>query len=323
MILALGPGLKYYNVEKKTQEEKKPVRTLLGFQVEKEDDNEEDSKGEVLHDGSRLLSFKMMPNGQKLEKVTIVGQAPDGPLSVTIPIKTEDYLTGGKFVHQMAARRRIQDLEENSELNSTQEEEITNLGLKYGLATKFTSFIGVDKKTRKSPFEGALIKHQIRQEVPFGLCQQQRPLMRMRQQPISGFSFASSPIPGSCFQRGASRAFASKCSDSPPTGSLFGASRSRNSGSFGSTPVAFGASSTNSGLFGSITNTFGSIGVTNGSSNNAFGSRSNSGFASQAEVKSVLGPFGAGQSSKLNNIPVSYTPPGSGFSAVGACSTLR
>merc|ERR1711963_905432 len=131
--------------EKKTKEEKKPVRTLLGFQVEKDDDKE-DPKGEVLHDGSRLLSFKMMPNGQKLEKVTIVGQAPDGPLSVTIPIKTEDYLTGGKFVHQMAARRRIQDLEENSELNSTQEEEITNLGLKYGPATKFTSFIGVDKK---------------------------------------------------------------------------------------------------------------------------------------------------------------------------------
>merc|ERR1711879_959309 len=47
-------------------------------------------------------------------------------------------------------------------------EEIKTLALKYGIASKYTSFVGVDKKTRKSVLEPAMSSRQIQQEVPRG-----------------------------------------------------------------------------------------------------------------------------------------------------------
>jgi len=124
-----------------------------------------------------MVSFKIFDHDETLENVTITAQAPDGPLSVSIPIGNESLLTSGKLVHQMAARRQIQDLEEENPEYVSEEikEQISDLALKYGIASKYTSFVGVDKKTRKSVLEPAMRSRQIQQEVPqaFGFLSQQ------------------------------------------------------------------------------------------------------------------------------------------------------
>ena len=123
----------------------------------------------VLFDGTRMLSFKNFDLEKNLQNVTITAQAPDGPLSLKVPIGKECYLTSGTLVHKMAARQAIQDLEENSGYVTNEiKEKITELALKHGIASKYTSFVGVDKKTRKSIFEQSMTCRQIQQETPYG-----------------------------------------------------------------------------------------------------------------------------------------------------------
>ena len=148
---------------------KTKVRTLLGWKPEKEEENlaKDDGTGEVLFDGSRFLSFKIFDKAETLERVTIVGQTPDGPLRLTLPISENDHLEAGNFVHQMAARQMIQDLE-TKEISKKVEKKITELGLKYGLQTRYTSFVGVDKETKKTVETTMMVTRQIDQNVPFG-----------------------------------------------------------------------------------------------------------------------------------------------------------
>merc|ERR1711963_1205678 len=167
-------------IDKKLQakeSEKKPkeqVRTLLGFNKPTSEDDQivsDENQSEVLFDGARMLNFKLFAKDETLEKVVIVAQAPDGPLSVTIPITEKDRLEGGNFVHKMAGRRRIQEIEDSLpfdeyELPEPAKKEITGLGRKFGLATKYTSFIGVDKQSKKSLFEGAMQSRHIEHEIP-------------------------------------------------------------------------------------------------------------------------------------------------------------
>ena len=119
-------------------------RTLLGFNKPDAKVTKATSSPGVLFDGSRMLSFKIFDNDETLENVTIRAQAPDGPLSVSIPIDNECLLTSGKLVHQMAARRQIQNLEEDyvpeeyyyyEHISEDVKEQISNLALKYGIAS--------------------------------------------------------------------------------------------------------------------------------------------------------------------------------------------
>merc|ERR1712110_1397688 len=162
-----------WNKIKEEQPELAPnkERTLLGFnKPDPKVTKEMSTCPGVLFDGSRMLAFKIFENDETLENVTITAQAPDGPLSVSISIGDECFLTSGKLVHQMAARRQIQELEDgNSEyIPEDVKEQISDLALKYCIASKHTSFIGVDKKTRKSVLEPAMSTRQIQQEVPCG-----------------------------------------------------------------------------------------------------------------------------------------------------------
>ena len=162
-----------------------PKRTLLGYnQPPKKDLNIVESGPSVLFDGSRMLMFKIFEKSDvKLGSVTVRAQAPDGPLGVEIKIDSDCYLESGTFLHQMAARRKIQDLMEessnefsnfgwsSSKRDANIDETIKNLALKYGIASQYTSFVGVDKNTRKSVFEPAMTTRQIRQEIPLtSLC---------------------------------------------------------------------------------------------------------------------------------------------------------
>ena len=82
----------------------KKERTLLGFNKPDTDITaKKTSSPGVLFDGSRMLAFKIFDKDETLVNVTITAEAPDGPLTVSIPIDHNCYLTSGKLVHQMAA----------------------------------------------------------------------------------------------------------------------------------------------------------------------------------------------------------------------------
>merc|ERR1711860_445401 len=137
----------------------------------------------VLFDGSRMLHFKTFEKDFKLSKVTVTAQAPDGPLSIEVPIDDTYHLQAGKFLHQMATRRKIQDIEDDGLIHESKDE-VKTLALKYGIASKFTSFIGVDKSTRKPLLEPAMQTRHVSQEVPRGFG--------------GGFAFGSAPRMAMC-----------------------------------------------------------------------------------------------------------------------------
>ncbi len=92
-------------------------------------------------------------------------------------IKEECILEDGCFVHQLSARKQIQEMEEDSSneydyysgsRENNHKDAITKLALTYGLGSKYTSFVGVDKATRKDWFEPAMSTRHVKQEVPFG-----------------------------------------------------------------------------------------------------------------------------------------------------------
>ena len=89
----------------------------------------------------------------------------------------------GQLIHKMAARRRIQEISESesesvslldkmdfsptsSRTSPPSKKEITDLGLTFGLATKYTSFIGVDKDSKTPLYEGEMVSRYIKHEIP-------------------------------------------------------------------------------------------------------------------------------------------------------------
>jgi len=70
-------------------------------------------------------------------------------LVLEVPIGQKESCIEGESVHKLFARKKIQEIEELSSGDYNMEEGktfITDLGLKYQIATKYTSFIGVDEK---------------------------------------------------------------------------------------------------------------------------------------------------------------------------------
>merc|ERR1719461_96555 len=227
------------NAKESEKKPKEQVRTLLGYNTSTSEDDQtvpDGNQSEVLYDGARMLNFRLFAKYETLEKVVIVAQAPDGPLSVTIPITEKDHLEGGCFVHQMAARRRIQKIEDSLpfdeyELPEHAKKEITGLGRKFGLATKYTSFIGVDKQSKKSLFEGAMQSRHIEHEIPhmmFGgggpmamACMMAPPMMAppmmappmMAPPMMADLMIAAPPPPPMCNSMGPMRRSLKKCTE--------------------------------------------------------------------------------------------------------------
>ena len=113
-----------------------------------------------------IIAFcRIFEDKKNLKSVTVTARGPNGPIKMEIPVNEKCVLEDGKYLHQLAARRRIQDLEE--EFSSDREEEIKRLSLKHGIISKYTSFIGVDKKTLFGN-EGRMTTCQIPQKLPSG-----------------------------------------------------------------------------------------------------------------------------------------------------------
>ena len=164
-------------------------RTLLGFMKPKEEmkrvlrlDGQAPARIPPIYDGTRLLVYRLFAADAIPKTVKITAQTPDGPLSVDLPVEEKSILAGN-FVHQLAARKRIQDLEETvlEEEGAPKKDEIekavVELAIKYRLASKHTSFVGVDDKAGKNDFELAMNTRDIKNQVP------------------SGFGYGGGPVP--------------------------------------------------------------------------------------------------------------------------------
>ena len=122
-----------------------------------------------LYDGTRMLVYFLWGENTKLaNNVKIIAKTPEGDLSESIKINTEDNIEG-EMIHKMFARKMIQDLEERDDMEDQEgvDEVITDLGLKYGLASKNTSFIGVSEEVNKSKGESIVTRH-VHNQVPDG-----------------------------------------------------------------------------------------------------------------------------------------------------------
>eukprot|EP00090_Calanus_glacialis_P006199 TRINITY_DN14861_c0_g1_i2.p1 TRINITY_DN14861_c0_g1~~TRINITY_DN14861_c0_g1_i2.p1 ORF type:complete len:655 (-),score=152.05 TRINITY_DN14861_c0_g1_i2:36-1769(-) len=121
-----------------------------------------------VYDGSRLVVYKLWDKeGSVGDKVTITAEKPEGQMSVEVDIEADSCIEGD-LIHKMFARKMIQDLEEKSEKGEDGEIKslITDLGLKYSLMTKYTSFVGVDEES--SIESGTVMKRQVRNQLAHG-----------------------------------------------------------------------------------------------------------------------------------------------------------
>merc|ERR1712126_504262 len=99
------------------------------------------------------------------EEISIKAKTPEGDLEHTFPVTLDSFIEG-KSLHQLFARKMIQDLEERQEMEEEDRKSlITDLGLKYNIASKFTSFVGVDD--RKGSYD-IMITRQVKNQQPAG-----------------------------------------------------------------------------------------------------------------------------------------------------------
>eukprot|EP00092_Neocalanus_flemingeri_P042314 GFUD01046186.1.p1 GENE.GFUD01046186.1~~GFUD01046186.1.p1 ORF type:complete len:828 (+),score=250.72 GFUD01046186.1:263-2746(+) len=106
------------------------------------------SKFPAIYDGSRLIAYKLLDKTMDVnDEITVRAKTTEGDLEVSLPICKDSFIQGN-CLHQLFARKMIQDVEEKHEQENFEESNklITEMGLKYNLASKYTSFVGVDEK---------------------------------------------------------------------------------------------------------------------------------------------------------------------------------
>ncbi|XP_057373545.1 von Willebrand factor A domain-containing protein 5A-like [Daphnia carinata] len=105
----------------------------------------------AVFDGRHLIVYALLAEDAQLPKwAEVVAVSPDGPLTLKINV-TASNLEQGQIIHSLAARKLIQilqDREGNNEDTNTKKE-IVQLGCRYGLASKYTSYVAVDPKVQK------------------------------------------------------------------------------------------------------------------------------------------------------------------------------
>jgi hypothetical protein len=138
--------------------------------------------------GSRLIVYGLAGRSRPAA-VRLSGNAPSGPLSFEIPLEAIP-VTAGRTVGTLAARARIRELEESGDWRgvhgSRQKNrrrtvasgEIVELSLKYGLISRETSFVAVER--RETPVTGEMNLRRVPIALPagWGGVDQRRPAIR-------------------------------------------------------------------------------------------------------------------------------------------------
>jgi len=124
------------------------------------------SKIPAIYDGSRLIAYKLLDGKiEANDEITVKAKTPEGDLEVNLNF-CKDSMIEGNSVHQLFARKMIQELEEKHEQENKEETKklITELGLKYKLASKYTSFVGVDEKQGNS--REMMVTRHVKNQMP-------------------------------------------------------------------------------------------------------------------------------------------------------------
>ena len=186
-LSAIGNGNQEVELETK--------RTLLGYMKpitvgkrEVSDAFNDEIFGQIprqippIFDGSRLLVYHMFEGKSKMPKhVKVTADSPDGPLSAIIDVTDKNILDRGRFVHKLAARKKIQELEEcqiydrygiafgDAGAAAMREGAIVELAKEYNICSMHTSFVCVDDKTKIAIDETLMISKAVRNQVPSGV----------------------------------------------------------------------------------------------------------------------------------------------------------
>jgi len=124
------------------------------------------SKIPAIYDGSRLIAYKLLDkNIEVKDEIIVKAKTPEGDLEVSLEVCKDSFIDGNS-VHQLFARKMIQEIEEKPEKENAEERKklITELGLKYKLASKYTSFVGVDETQGKS--NETMVTRHIKNQMP-------------------------------------------------------------------------------------------------------------------------------------------------------------
>ena len=137
------------------------------------------SKIPPIFDGTRLLVYYFYPpKANKPSMISIKADSPSGPLSIDIDIVEANFLSDVVTVRKLAARKKIQELEESKHVNEYGGKEneknddvkntIIQLGLENGLTSQFTSFVGIDDTTGDILKDNPMWTREIKNQVAFG-----------------------------------------------------------------------------------------------------------------------------------------------------------
>jgi len=165
------------------QVEVETKKTLFGFGKPKNKrktkisiKNQVPSKVPPLYDGNRLIVYKKIDKNLEIdEEITIKAKTTEGILEHTFKVLNDSFIEG-RNLHQLFARKLIQEVEERQETENNEEgkELIIELGMKYHLASKYTSFVGVDEKVNS--FAAGMKTRNVANQTP--KAKGQRPILR-------------------------------------------------------------------------------------------------------------------------------------------------
>jgi len=130
--------------------------------------NQVPSKVPPLYDGNRLIVYKKIDKNLEIdEEITIKAKTTEGILEHTFKVLNDSFIEG-RNLHQLFARKLIEEVEERQETENNEEgkELIIELGVKYHLASKHTSFVGVDEKFNS--FAAGIKTRKVANQTPFG-----------------------------------------------------------------------------------------------------------------------------------------------------------
>lgn len=138
-----------------------------GYAVDEKNVPDAPTKVEPLHDGSRMLVYRKFDASKIPTAVTVTAEGPDGSFSHVIQISKNDTCDfPANILHRLAARKLIEELEEGGDGDGAKEI-IINVATKYHLASKYTSFVGVDDACPEECFQGTK-KIQIPNQIAYG-----------------------------------------------------------------------------------------------------------------------------------------------------------
>jgi len=111
--------------------------------------------------GKRMVIYKLLK--EKIERdreVVFTAHFGDQTMEEKLVVEPKSFITGSQL-HKLYARKKIQEVSEDSEINYRDKQEIvTSLGLKYSLITAHTSFIGVDERVQEG--QGQMQSRQVK-----------------------------------------------------------------------------------------------------------------------------------------------------------------